>query len=37
MKEFRYEGVYLGLPSMLDNKVSGDVEQHLVGSRDGLR
>ncbi len=37
MKVIRYEGVYLGLPSMLDNYVRGDVEQHLIVSRDGFR
>ena len=37
MKVYRYEGFYLGLPSMLDNYVRGDVEQHLIISRDGFR
>ena len=37
MKVYRYQGVYLGLPSMLDNYVRGDVEQHLIISRDGFR
>ncbi len=37
VKVYRYEGFYLGLPSMLDNYVRGDVEQHLIISRDGFR
>ena len=37
MKVHRYQGFYLGLPSMLDNYVRGDVEQHLITSRDGFR
>ena len=37
MKVYRYQGFYLGLPSMLDNYVRGDVEQHLIISRDGFR
>jgi len=37
MRVYLYEGFYLGIPSMLDNLVHGDVEQHLIISRDGYR
>ena len=37
MMTFRYQGIYFGLPNMLENEVRGEVEIHLVTSRDGFR
>lgn len=35
MMVFRHEGIYFGLPQMLDNHITGELEIHLVTSRDG--
>jgi hypothetical protein len=36
MMVFRHEGIYFGLAQMLENEVRGEVELHLLTSRDGL-
>ncbi len=37
MMVFRHEGIYFGFPQMLENEIRGEVEIHLVTSRDGYR
>ncbi len=36
MMTFFHEGIYFGLPQMLENEITGNVETHLVTSRDGF-
>ena len=37
MMVFRHEGIYFGLPQMLETEIRGEVEIHLATSRDGYR
>jgi len=37
MLVFRHEGIYFGVANMLENEIRGDMEQHLLTSRDGYR
>ena len=37
MMVFCHQGMYLGFPQMLENEIRGEVELHLITSRDGFR
>ncbi len=37
MMIFYHQGIYFGLPQMLENDQRGEVEVHLITSRDGIR
>ena len=37
MMVFRHEGIYFGFPQMLENEIRGEVELHLITSRDGYK